>query len=122
MNDILQYKEYYETIHFSAADEVFFGKVLVISVSVSFEGSSVQQLKKAFHDAVEDYLETCKDVRKEPNKAYKGTFNIRISAELHKEAAIFSALNNASLNDFVKTSIHYALQHKNEVARILLQN
>lgn len=122
MNNILQYKDYYASIHFSAVDEVFYGKILGISDSVSFEGSSVKQLKKAFHEAVEDYLETCKVAGKEPNKAYKGTFNIRISAELHKEAAIFSTLNNTSLNDFVKTSIHYALQHKSEVAKILQMN
>lgn len=77
------------------------------------------QLKKAFHEAVEDYIETCKVVGKEPNKTYKGTFNVRIPTDLHKEAAVFAALNNISLNDFVKTAIDYSLTHKNEIGKQL---
>ena len=58
MNDILQYKEYYASIHFSAEDEVFYGKILGINDLVSFEGLSVKELKKSFREAVADYLET----------------------------------------------------------------
>lgn len=67
MNDILQYKGYYASVNFSAEDEVFFGKILGIDDLVNFEGASVKELKKAFHEAVEDYLETCKKMDKEPN-------------------------------------------------------
>lgn len=122
MNDILQYRDYYASIHFSSEDEVFYGKVLGINDLVSFEGSSVKQLKKAFHGAVEDYLETCRALGKEPDKTYKGTFNVRIPTDLHKEAATFAALNNVSLNDFVKTAIHYALRHKNDVHKAFQVN
>jgi predicted HicB family RNase H-like nuclease len=58
---------------------------------------------------VEDYLETCQRIGKEPNKTYKGSFNVRIPAELHREAAMFAASAAISLNDFVKTAIQYAL-------------
>lgn len=119
MNDILQYKDYYASVHFSSEDEVFYGKILGINDLVSFEGSSVKELKKAFQEAVEDYLETCEQLGKEPNKTYKGTFNVRIPTDLHKEAAVYSALNNISLNDFVKTAINYALLHKKEINKRL---
>src|SRR5580692_11131536 len=115
MNDILEYKGYYASLHFSSEDEVFYGKLLGIDDLVNFEGASVKELKKAFHEAVNDYLETCKELGKEPNKTYKGTFNIRITTDLHKEAAVFAASRNISLNDFVKTAIHYALQNKEDV-------
>ena len=105
MNDILQYKDYIASVHFSSEDDVFYGKILGINDLVSFEGASVKELKKAFQEAVEDYLETCKQIGKEPNKTYKGTFNVRIPTNLHKEAAVFAAINNLSLNDFVKTAI-----------------
>jgi predicted HicB family RNase H-like nuclease len=58
MNDILQYKDYLASVHFSSEDDVFYGKILGINDLVSFEGASVKELKKAFHEAVEDYLET----------------------------------------------------------------
>jgi predicted HicB family RNase H-like nuclease len=115
MNDILEYKGYYASLHFSSEDEVFYGKLLGIDDLVNFEGASVKELKKAFHEAVEDYLETCKELGKEPNKTYKGTFNVRITTNLHKEAAVFAASRNISLNDFVKTAIRYALSHRHDL-------
>ncbi|MBO9572667.1 MAG: type II toxin-antitoxin system HicB family antitoxin [Chitinophagaceae bacterium] len=117
----MQYKEYLASVHFSAEDDVFYGKILGINDLINFEGSSVRELKKAFQEAVEDYLETCKEVGKEPNKTYKGTFNVRIPSELHKEAAVFAASNNLSLNDFVKTAINFALVHKQEVKQRIFQ-
>jgi len=119
MNDILQYKGYYAAVHFSADDDVFFGKLLGIDDLVNFEGASVKELKKAFHEAVDDYLETCEELGKEPNKTYKGSFNVRISTDLHKAAAVFASVHNISLNDFVKTAIDYALQHKEDVNKRL---
>jgi predicted HicB family RNase H-like nuclease len=103
------------SVHFSSEDDVFFGKLLGIDDLVNFEGGSVKELKRAFHEAVDDYLETCQGLGKEPNKTYKGTFNVRISTDLHKAAAIYAASNNISLNEFVKTAINFALLHKDDL-------
>jgi predicted HicB family RNase H-like nuclease len=109
MNDILEYKTYYATVHFSAEDEVFYGKIIGINDVVSFEGTTVSELKEAFHEAVEDYIATCEAVGKEPEKTYKGSFNVRIPSELHRDAARYAALKNISLNDFVRQAIDYVL-------------
>lgn len=109
MNDILQYKGYFASVQFSAEDEVFFGKLLGINDLVSFEGTTVKELKDAFKEAVEDYLETCKELEKDPEKMYKGSFNVRIPSELHRQAALVSAGKNMSLNDFVRYAIDLAL-------------
>jgi predicted HicB family RNase H-like nuclease len=58
-------------VHFSSEDNAFFGKILGIDDLVNFEGASVKELKKAFHGAVDDYLETCKEIGKGPNKTNK---------------------------------------------------
>jgi len=115
MNDVMEYKGYYGSVHFSSEDEVFYGKILSIDDLVTFEGVSVKELKKAFREAIDDYLETCAELGKDPDKTYKGTFNVRISTDLHKAAAVFAAVNNITLNDFVKTAIHYALSHKHDL-------
>ncbi len=117
MSELLQYKNYLGSVQFSAEDEVFYGKIVGIEDLINFEGSSVKELKKSFHEAVDDYLETCEELGKKPNKTYKGSFNIRISQDLHREAAIFAAIKNISLNDFVKTAIGYALHHREELSR-----
>jgi predicted HicB family RNase H-like nuclease len=64
MNEILQYKGYSASIHFSHKDKVLYGKVLGIDDLVNFEGSSIKRLKMSFYEAVEDYLETCKELDK----------------------------------------------------------
>jgi predicted HicB family RNase H-like nuclease len=86
MNDILQHKGYYAEVHFSAEDEVFFGKIIGISDLVNFEADSVKALKKEFANAVTDYIATSQELDKVSNKTYKGSFNVRIPSALHKEA------------------------------------
>ena len=105
MNDILEYKGYYAEVHFNSEDEVFYGKIIGINDLVSFEGTSVKQLKKEFQEAVEDYVATCQELGKEPEKTYKGTFNVRIPSELHRQAALQAALKKMTLNDFVRQAI-----------------
>lgn len=112
MSNLLQYKDYYASVEFNTEDNVFHGKILAIADLVSFEGTSVSELIEAFHEAVDDYLETCAALGKEPNKTYKGSFNVRIPSALHKEAALFAATQNISLNDFIKSAIHFTLKHK----------
>lgn len=115
MTDILEYKGYYASVHFSAADDVFHGKLLAINDLVSFEGDSVQEVKSAFHEAVDDYLETCKEIGKTPDKTYKGSFNVRIPTDLHREAAVVAALKNISLNDFVKYALKKTIEKEKNV-------
>ncbi|MDB5120755.1 MAG: HicB family protein [Sphingobacteriales bacterium] len=102
MIDSLKYLDYTATVHYSADDEVFFGKVNDL---ITFEGTSVSELKDAFKESIEDYLETCKSLKKSPDKSYKGVFNVRVPANLHKKAAMFALQHHVSLNDFVKTAI-----------------
>jgi predicted HicB family RNase H-like nuclease len=112
MNDILQYKGYYAEIHFSAEDEVFFGKLIGINDLINFEADSVKKLKKSFTEAVEDYLETCKELKKEPEKTYKGSFNVRISSNLHRKAALMAAIKNVTLNDYVRHALDFTISRE----------
>lgn len=109
MKDILKYKNYFASVHYNAIDEVFHGKVIGISDTISFEGTTVKELKDAFGEAVDEYIEDCKILNKEPEKMYKGSFNVRIPVDLHKQAAIYSSSKNMSLNDFVRYAIDFAL-------------
>jgi len=117
MSNYLKYKDYLATLEFSAEDEVFYGRLFGINDLVSFEGSSVKEIKIAFEEAVEDYIETCKELDKKPEKTFKGSFNVRIPADLHKNAAFVAVQNNVSLNDFVKGAIQYAVMHNEIVTK-----
>ena len=71
MSDILKYNDYVSSVHFSANDEVFHGKISGKNDQVTFEGKSVSELKKAFKEAIDDYLHACKELNKNPDKVYK---------------------------------------------------
>lgn len=109
MNNTMQYKNYLGSVEFSEKDNLFYGKVLGIRSLVSYEGRTAVELVKDFHGAVDDYLVMCQEEGKEPEKAYRGSFNVRISPELHKQAVIAALTKQVSLNDFVERSIEQAL-------------
>ena len=108
-NNTLKYKDFLGSVEYSADDECFFGKIIGTTDLITFEGDSVEALKTAFAEAVEDYLILCKEAGKEPQKAYKGSFNVRISPELHKEAVMLASRKGISLNAFVEKTIYEAV-------------
>jgi predicted HicB family RNase H-like nuclease len=110
MSDMMSYKGYRGQIEFSEEDETFYGWITGINDLVTFEGTSVQELRSAFTEAVNDYLDTCKSLGKKPEKEYKGQFNVRISRELHRLAAMKATTSRISLNKFVERAIRKAVQ------------
>ena len=110
MKNIMRYKEYYATINYEEETSTFYGKIEDIDDLVSFESDNVKGLKAEFENAVEEYLEFCKKNGKQPDKPYKGSFNVRISPALHKKAAICALSENISLNNLVETAISSYLQ------------
>ena len=104
-DNMLKYKDFYGSVDYSASDECFFGKIIGTADLVTFEGESVAKLKKAFNEAVEDYLILCREAGKEPQKTYKGSFNVRLSPELHRRTAMLAKKRNMSLNSFVEKAI-----------------
>lgn len=105
MKDVMIYKDYIGSVHYNMEDEIFYGKIEGINDLISYEGSSVNELKSAFEEAVEDYLELCSLNGKEPEKVYKGSFNIRIKPELHKKAAQRALVEGKSLNQYIEEAI-----------------
>ncbi len=113
--DKIIYKDFIGTVHYSTDDELFYGKIEGINDLVTFEGLSVKELKLAFEEAVEDYLELCADMEKKPFKSFKGSFNVRISPDLHKKAYRVAALEGVSLNQFVQQAVKHEIDHKQHV-------
>ncbi len=102
MNNTMSYRGYTGSVEFSENDGVFFGKVMGVRALISYEGENAKELVEDFHTAVDDYFILCEEEGKAPEKAYKGSFNVRISPELHREAAIFATEHQMSLNRFVE--------------------
>lgn len=101
----LTYKNYIGSVNFSEKDNVFFGKVEGINALVNFEGESVGELKKAFQEAVDDYLAYCEQEGVEPNKSYSGSLNVRISPDIHSKIAMLAKQAGLSINAFIKDAL-----------------
>jgi len=115
MKNQMTYKGYIGSVNYSDEDEVFHGKVEGINGLISFEGRTVDALRKDFEHAVEDYVKLCKKVGKQPEKSYKGSFNVRLSPDLHRSADRKATEMKLTLNQFVRKAIEDEL-------RAVLQN
>ena len=104
-SNYLHYKNYVGSIAFSEEDAVFHGKVVGIKSLISFEGDSVNTIKEDFHNAIDEYLDFCAENGKQPEKPFKGSFNVRIEADLHRKAALTASARGVSLNTFVEDAI-----------------
>jgi len=105
MSDLMEYKGYYGTVEYSSSDGVLFGKVLGIKGLISYEGDSIDSLKLDFESAIDDYLDFCAKEGIEPQRAYKGKFNVRVSPEVHKSLVLYSAAHGQTLNSTVEEAI-----------------
>ena len=108
--DYLEYKDFHGTVHYSEEDAVFFGKVSGVNDLVTFEGTSVKELRKSFKEAVDDYIFICNEKNIPVLKSMKGSFNVRIDPDLHQKAAIISSKQGISLNQFVQRAIESSLK------------
>jgi predicted HicB family RNase H-like nuclease len=110
MSDLIEYKGYFGSVHYDADNEIFYGKLEYIRSLVNYEATDAKGLKKAFHDAVDDYLSFCNAENIKPDLPFKGVFNVRTGSDLHRQAAIYAETHNITLNQLVKTAVETYLK------------
>lgn len=101
MKDKMNYKGYWGSVHFNDEDDLFYGRIEFIRALVSYEGRDVDALRQAFREAVDDYLQTCEDQGRKPERPFKGSFNIRINPQLHQRIAAHAADNGMTINRYI---------------------
>ncbi|MEK7794729.1 MAG: type II toxin-antitoxin system HicB family antitoxin [Candidatus Hydrogenedentota bacterium] len=106
---MMTYKEYIAHVDLDEAAGVFTGRVVNIGDGITFEATTVKRLRKAFREAVDDYLQWCAERGEEPETPYSGKFNLRISPDLHGRIAAAAEDEGKSLNAFVSECIEQAL-------------
>ena len=99
------YKGYQGSVETSIEDGVLHGKILFINDLVTYEAQTLKALKKQFELAVNDYLTTCKELDKEPDKTLTGQFNVRVGEDLHKRIVLHSLQTDTSINAVVVAAL-----------------
>ena len=112
----LEYKSYTGTIEYSKEDDMLYGNVQGIRGLISYEGKTGNELEVDFKDAIDTYLNDCKNQGIQSEKPYKGSFNVRISPELHQKAAMLAIQKKMSLNSFVAESIRESIIKEGDTA------
>lgn len=105
MTNALLYRGYAARIEFSAEDECFVGHIAGIRDVVGFHGESVSELKAAFEEAVEDYLDTCDRAGKSPQKPYSGKLMLRMPPDIHAAVATAAELSGTSINQWATDAL-----------------
>ncbi len=107
---MLMYKGYIGHVEFDDEADIFHGEVINTRDVITFQGRTVKELKKAFHDSIEDYLDFCKERNEEPEKPFSGKFNLRIDPELHRQVYITARQHKVSLNQWIAEAIRHHIQ------------
>lgn len=120
MNSMLEYKGYHASIEYDAEDNIFVGEVFGISDSLNFHGTTVSELKEMFEQCIDNYLDLCEKIGKAPDKEFKGTFNVRISPELHKKAALAATKQKMTLNQYVMKAIDQSFDMRETIKETVI--
>ncbi|MBL3560918.1 type II toxin-antitoxin system HicB family antitoxin [Rhodovulum sulfidophilum] len=108
MKNVMSYKDYSARVEYDDEDGIFAGRIAGIEDVVGFHAESVTELKAAFQEAVDDYLEICAQTGKAPQKPYSGRVMFRVSPEVHRKAALAAELAGVSLNQWAEDVLRKA--------------
>ena len=106
---ILTYKGYQSSFEYDPDADIFHGEVLHLNDVITFQGRSIDELKAALAESVEVYLEYCREKGRAPEKPYSGTFNVRLTPEIHQRIAMRAAHDGLSLNKWVAKALETAV-------------
>ena len=96
----MTHKGYTARVQFDERDSIFAGRILGIADVIGFHGETVAELRAAFEEAVEDYLDACAKVGKQPLKPVSGNMMLRVPPEVHVQAQIAAQARGQSLNQW----------------------
>jgi predicted HicB family RNase H-like nuclease len=114
VSDMMEHKGYYGSVSYNDDDRLFYGKLEFIRGLISYEGQDVESLRSGFEEAVDDYLDLCLRTGREPDRPFKGTFNVRVGKALHRQAALAAKERRMSLNAFVIEALEQASRGRRE--------
>ena len=95
---MIEYKGYRGVVSFDDEVGIFHGEVVGTRDVVTFQGQSVEELRNAFRDSVDEYLEFCAERGRTPDKPFSGNIPLRLSPDLHRAASEAARLEGKSLN------------------------
>ncbi len=105
----MSYKGYIGQVEFDDEAGVLYGEVLNLRDVITCQGESVEALRQAMRDSVEDYLAFCAERGEEPERPFSGKFATRVAPELHRKLYVHAKQDHQSLNGWVNDLLERAV-------------
>ena len=106
----MNYKGYIGSVDYSEEDNCLYGKVLgMCKDAITYEGENVNDLRKDFEGAVDDYLNSCAAAGIQPHKSYSGNLNVRLTPEIHSHIALLAQQAGMTINAYLKETLAKAV-------------
>ena len=102
---MMEYKGYTARVEFDDEAAIFHGEVVNLRDVITFERTTVDELRPAFKDSIDDYLDFCAGRDEEPERPFSGKFVVRIDPELHREVYLRAKMENKSLNSWISQTL-----------------
>jgi predicted HicB family RNase H-like nuclease len=110
MDNILRYKGYLGKFGYEDGDDALHGTVINIRDTIHFQGVTIMELRQAFQDSVDEYLNWCEEEGRDPEKPYSGKFVLRIDPDLHRKISDKAQIRNKSLNQWIQDTLEQAIE------------
>ncbi len=107
---MMEYKGYIGHVEFDDDAEIFHGEVINTRDVITFQGKTVEEIKQAFRDSVEDYLEYCAKLGQQPEKPFTGKFMLRIPPDLHRKIYVAAKQSGESINAWIKEQLAHSVE------------
>lgn len=111
----LSYKGYEGTVEVDVENGVCRGKLLFVKDLITYVSETPKGLKAAFEESVDDYLETCQELGREPQRPFRGAFNVRVPPDMHRAAAVRAARDEVTLNEIMVRALDCYLNSRADV-------
>ncbi|HWA22183.1 MAG TPA: type II toxin-antitoxin system HicB family antitoxin [Caulobacterales bacterium] len=109
MTNVLKWKGFTARVEYDADDKLFVGHLAGVNDIVGFHADTVAGLEAAFREAIDDYVNACRKLGKQPEKPFKGDIMLRVDPDVHAGAALTAQLSGKSLNKWAEEVLRAAV-------------
>lgn len=106
---MMEYKGYIARVEVDDNAEILYGEVINTRDVITFEGTSIDELRQASADSIEDYLAFCAERGEGPDKPFSGKFSLRVDPELHRQITVKAKLADKSVNSWITETLEAAV-------------
>ena len=98
---MLKYKSYTGHVEFDDEANIFHGEILDTKDIITFQGKTVDSIKTAFRESIDDYLNFCASRGKSPNKPFSGELIVKMNTELHHKIYLKASKSVKNSDDWI---------------------